>query len=422
MQAASTPEPAQEPTSKVIENAPPGGWADADRVPLELDKIGRGDWVEYTTNYNRKMIGRVESIWKVGRIIPGSGATAPKTEFSMVDANGNYLPSPHDLSDFYRAKPVKADSAPLAALKDAVTGAIASGKAEAITGIPTAEVKWTRDLTPVGRAEMLRLAGLNVKRATVTWNNLTDAERAKLIDWNKNPANVIADERPLVQRGGSVETGDAGQAGESTGAGAQSGGRMGGEQPEGTATTGSTGNANADSARGDGPGNGSGTAGGGGTRTDAGDDRAGDLRTIRGSGSDTGVGEAERLRADIAEDYTLSENELPTKFSQADRYKKNIAAIKLLRQITAENRQATNDEKAVLVQYVGWGGLKNAFVADKVEWRDRYNELKELLTPEEYETARRSILDAHYTSEPIIGAIWKAFRRFGFTGGKMIEG
>ena len=405
-----------------LENTPPGGWTDADRVPVDKEKIERGDWVEYTDSYGKKQIGKVDSVWKVGRIIPGQGATAPRTEFSMVNAAGEAIISPAQDSPMFRAKPVKPDSAPVAALKDAVTGAIASGKTEAITEMPTAEVRWTRELTPVGRAEMLKLAGLNQKRAFVTWNNLTDAERARLIDWNKNPANVITDERPLVQRGGSVETGDAGQTGEPTGAGSQSGGRMGGEQSGGTESTGSTGNAITDSARGDRPGNGSGTEGGGRTRPDAGDERAGDLRTVRGSGSDTGVGEAERLRADIAEDYTLTPEQLPTKFPQVDRYNKNIAAINLMRQITAENRLATEAEKAVLVQYVGWGGIKNAFVAEKEDWRDRFNELKELLTPEEYEAARASIQDAHYTTGGIIGAIWKAFRRFGFTGGKLVEG
>ncbi|NDB25100.1 MAG: hypothetical protein EB021_06590 [Gammaproteobacteria bacterium] len=409
-----------EPVTAAIENAPPGGWTDADRVPLELDKIGRGDWVEYTDSYGKKQTGKVDSVWKVGRIIPGQGATAPRIEFSIVNAAGEYMTSPVQGSPMFRAKPVKADSAPVAAIKDA-----ANPKEDEI-----AQQWWDHSLTKAGRAEKIKLAGLNLQ-PMITWYYLDPIQRAKLnalrpgaaVDTASKPANVTADERPLVQRGGSVETGDAGQAGESTGAGAQSGGRMGGEQPEGTATTGSTGNANADSARGDGPGNGSGTAGGGRTRTDAGDDRAGDLRTVRGSGSDTGVGEAERLRADIAEDYTLTDAQLPTKFSQTDRYKKNIAAIKLLRQLTAENRQATNEEKAVLVQYVGWGGLKNAFVFEKGgEWLDRYNELKELLTPEEYAAARSSIRNAHYTSGPIIGAIWKAFQRFGFNGGKLIEG
>lgn len=242
------------------------------------------------------------------------------------------------------------------------------------------------------------------------------------IDATAQPANVSTDERPLVQRGGSAETGDSGQTGESASAGAQSGGRMGGEQSAGVASTGDSGNAGQQGARGDGRGDGSGTTGSGRTRADASNERDGDLRPVRGSGSDTGVGEAERLRVDIPVDYTLTNEQLPSKFSQTDRYNKNIAAIKLLRQITAENRQATEAEKAVLVQYVGWGGLKNAFVAEKADWKARYDEVKALLTPEEYAAARSSIRNAHYTSGPIIGAIWKAFSRFGFTGGKLIEG
>ncbi len=120
----------------------------------------------------------------------------------------------------------------------------------------------------------------------------------------------------------------------------------------------------------------------------------------------------------------------------------NLDAIKLLRQLEAENRNATPEEKAVLARYTGWGGLKPIFDEGKAYYRKRapytdeqkresanwekdwgklYDETKATLTEEEHGNAARSILNAHYTSRDIINAMWGAVQRLGFKGGKVLE-
>lgn len=92
----------------------------------------------------------------------------------------------------------------------------------------------------------------------------------------------------------------------------------------------------------------------------------------------------------------------------------NIAAIRMLKEVEAAQRPATADEQAELVRYVGWGGLKSVF--DERKDSPTQQELREILTPEEYAAARASVLNAHYTSIPVIRAIWAGMRRLGFTG------
>ena len=82
---------------------------------------------------------------------------------------------------------------------------------------------------------------------------------------------------------------------------------------------------------------------------------------------------------------------------------------------------ATPEEQHLLSQYVGWGGLADAFDADKPAWSAEYSELKELLTPEEYAAARASTLNAHYTSPTVIRAIYEAVERMGFRTGNILE-
>lgn len=102
------------------------------------------------------------------------------------------------------------------------------------------------------------------------------------------------------------------------------------------------------------------------------------------------------------------------------KFRDNIAAIRTLKKILAEDRFATPAEKAVLVRYVGWGGLKSRF---NPKSKDYSAELADILSPEEYAAARRSVQDAHYTSPTIITrGIYPAMLRFGFRGGKMVEG
>ena len=104
-----------------------------------------------------------------------------------------------------------------------------------------------------------------------------------------------------------------------------------------------------------------------------------------------------------------------------EKFWRNIKAITTLRQIEAENRQATPEEQHILSQYVGWGGLADAFDSEKTAWKAEYSELKGLLTEKEYAAARASTLNAHYTSPTVIRAIYEAVGRMGFQTGNILE-
>ena len=104
-----------------------------------------------------------------------------------------------------------------------------------------------------------------------------------------------------------------------------------------------------------------------------------------------------------------------------EKFWRNIKAIATLKQIEQENRHATPEEQHLLSQYVGWGGLPDAFDPEKPAWAAEYSELKELLTPEEYAAARASTLNAHYTSPTVIKAIYEAVGRMGFQTGNILE-
>ena len=106
---------------------------------------------------------------------------------------------------------------------------------------------------------------------------------------------------------------------------------------------------------------------------------------------------------------------------EKSRYKANVDAIRLVKQLEAENREATAEEQTVLSKYVGWGGLANAFDARKADWSHEFAELRELLTDEEYKAAKGSTLNAHYTSIPVIRAMYRGLERLGFQGGRMME-
>ena len=99
----------------------------------------------------------------------------------------------------------------------------------------------------------------------------------------------------------------------------------------------------------------------------------------------------------------------------------NIAAIRLLKSLEAENRDATDDEKAILARYVGWGAMPNVFSHyPPDEWRSTAAAVKQLLTDEEYESARASTPNAHYTSAQVIEAIWSGLHRMGLGKGVQV--
>ena len=122
----------------------------------------------------------------------------------------------------------------------------------------------------------------------------------------------------------------------------------------------------------------------------------------------------------VAENFRITDEHLgeggaKTKFGN------NLTAIQRLKQIEAEGRLATQDEQEVLSRYVGWGGLADAFDPDKSAWADEYRQLAAILTPQEYEAARASTLNAHYTSPTVIKAMYDAVAQMGFTGGNILE-
>ena len=103
------------------------------------------------------------------------------------------------------------------------------------------------------------------------------------------------------------------------------------------------------------------------------------------------------------------------------KYARNIEAIRTLFKLEQEHRGATAEEQQVLSQYVGWGGLADAFDPDKSNWASEYAELKSLLSEEEYKAARGSVLNAHYTSPTVIHAIYDAVEQMGFKAGNILE-
>ena len=103
------------------------------------------------------------------------------------------------------------------------------------------------------------------------------------------------------------------------------------------------------------------------------------------------------------------------------KYARNIEAIKTLFQLEQEHRGATAEEQQVLSQYVGWGGLADAFDPGKDSWAKEYTELKGLLSEDEYAAARSSTLNAHYTSPTVIRGIYDAVKRMGFRSGNILE-
>ena len=160
-----------------------------------------------------------------------------------------------------------------------------------------------------------------------------------------------------------------------------------------------------------------------------GDSQVGDLR-----GDDELTSEAkEKLHEEVSTQIEQQSTEKPKgkNFVIGDtldlpngektRYKANIEAIRLVKQLESEGRYATEAEQAILSKYVGWGGLANAFDERKADWSKEFKELQELLTKEEYELARGSTLNAHYTDIPVIKAMYDGLSKLGFNGGRMME-
>lgn len=130
--------------------------------------------------------------------------------------------------------------------------------------------------------------------------------------------------------------------------------------------------------------------------------------------------EAEHISTVLAENFRITDNDLGAGGAKA-KFRMNMSAINLLKELEFDGRQATHEEQQTLSKYVGWGGLAETFDPSKDSWQSEYSELKTILSPEEYEAARASTLNAHYTSPTVIKAIYEAIESMGFKTGNILE-
>ena len=121
-----------------------------------------------------------------------------------------------------------------------------------------------------------------------------------------------------------------------------------------------------------------------------------------------------------AENFRIMDDDLGKGGAKA-KFRANMAAINLLKELELEGAQATPEQQEILSQYVGWGGLADAFDESKDNWKDEFAELYAALSPEEYAAARASTLNAHYTSPTVIRAIYDAVENMGFQTGNILE-
>ena len=120
-------------------------------------------------------------------------------------------------------------------------------------------------------------------------------------------------------------------------------------------------------------------------------------------------------------DFNLRDTEEWSVGGPKERFRANVAAIKLLREFEESGRTATPEEQVVLARYVGWGGLSDAFDPNKEAWSSEYAELTELLSESEYRAARESTLTSFYTPNEIVSAMYTALGNMGFEGGRVLD-
>ena len=130
--------------------------------------------------------------------------------------------------------------------------------------------------------------------------------------------------------------------------------------------------------------------------------------------------EPERSTLELAGNFHITDDHLGEGGAK-QKYARNIEAIRTLFKLEDEHRGATTEEQHVLSQYVGWGGLADAFDPSKDSWAKEYAELKGLLSEDEYAAARSSTLNAHYTSPTVIRGIYNAVEHMGFRSGNILE-
>ena len=118
--------------------------------------------------------------------------------------------------------------------------------------------------------------------------------------------------------------------------------------------------------------------------------------------------------------FDLASHEVP-EAGKKERFRRNMAAINVLKECEFDNRFATPEEQEILSQYVGWGGIPEAFDENNSSWADEFIELYTALSPDEYESARASTLTAFYTPPIVISSIYKAMEQMGFKEGNILE-
>jgi N12 class adenine-specific DNA methylase len=366
-------------------------------APAPIKEPGKGDWIEYQDDYGNTLQGKVDAVWKVGRIIPGRGASEPRIEYTVTDAEGKAQVSPkRGTVPKIIDKPTKpAEPKP----KEANEPNIGQPRAGA-PGVDVREPAESGPGTPPSRP-VIRAPGQQEPTGA--------------------PPGGSAQAAAGTERAGGVRGGEPGDTG--------AGGRPGVQRPA--------------------PGAGAGArAGGGVPETPGGVVSSKEPQTpppsIQPPAGNAPPGETsgEISAPQAAENHILPETEDWIPSGDKAKTRANLDAIKLLKKLEAENRNATPEEKAVLARYVGWGGLKEVFDEGKAAYRERppwnddqkkefdnwerswgklYDEVKGNLTEEEHAAAGRSILNAHYTSRDVINAVWKGVQRLGFKGGNALE-
>ena len=144
------------------------------------------------------------------------------------------------------------------------------------------------------------------------------------------------------------------------------------------------------------------------------------IQTIGSKSPTLDAVEPERSTLELAGNFHITDDDLGVG-GPKQKFARNIEAIRTLFKLEEEHRGATAEEQQVLSQYVGWGGLADAFDPGKDNWAKEYAELKGLLSEDEYAAARSSTLNAHYTSPTVIRSIYDAVERMGFHNGNILE-
>ena len=144
------------------------------------------------------------------------------------------------------------------------------------------------------------------------------------------------------------------------------------------------------------------------------------IQTIGSKSPTLDAVEAERSTLELAGNFHITDDDLGVG-GPKQKFARNIEAIRTLFKLEEEHRGATAEEQQVLSQYVGWGGLADAFDPGKDSWAKEYAELKGLLSEDEYAATRSSTLNAHYTSPTVIRGIYDAVERMGFRSGNILE-